>query len=187
MIFLTFALYIRIILKTNQYILVSWVSEIYKFNVSGTKRVVSIITAFLFLALWIIMIIVTTLFALFQDYRQYDEPGKRNKFAHIFNGISKNKKSRIYIVFVQLKRIIFVVLVITIEPVSSILVISLLAGLQLIYLGVLIFIRPFELIKCNIIEIINEIYFLTMLTSLLKFNSTSSWDETPTIIYKYEF
>ena len=41
MVFFTFALYIRIILETNQFILISWVSEIYQFNFSGTKRIIS--------------------------------------------------------------------------------------------------------------------------------------------------
>ena len=182
MILFTFALYIRIILKTNQYILISWVSEIYFFNVSGTKRIISIAIAFLSLVAWIVMIATVIFFAWFQDYHQYNDPDKRNKFAHIFSGVSQNSKSRLYIVLVQLRRAIFVVLLIVLEPVSSILVISILVGLQLIYLWALIFIRPFELVKWNIIEIANEIYFLAMLVSLFKYNSVTSWEGTPTTI-----
>ena len=38
MILFTFAMYIRVILKTNQYILVSWISEIYHFKTSGKRE-----------------------------------------------------------------------------------------------------------------------------------------------------
>ena len=94
------------------------------------------------------MILFTFYLVLTQAINKYQEsPDNRSKFAQLFIGVSKNKKSRLYVVFVQLRRAIFVILLITVEPVSSILVISILVGLQFIYLGVLIFIRPFELVK----------------------------------------
>ena len=130
------------------------------------------------------MIIFVFLLSLVSDIDKNEEsPDKRNKFAQLFNGISNNKKSRLYIAFLQLRRAIFVILLITIGPFSSILVISILVGVQSIYLAILIIIRPFELTICNIIEIVNELYFMTMLASLLKFNSIVSWEGTPTTIY----
>ena len=183
MIFLTFAIYIRILLDINQFVLVSSVSEIYLCNYSGIKRIISIVIAILILIGWIAIILITFYLVLIQTINKYQEsPDNRSKFAQLFNGVSKNKKSRLYVVFVQIRRAIFVVLLVTVEPVSSILVICILVGLQLIYLGVLIFIRPFELVKWNIIEITNEIYFLTMLASLFKYNSVTSWEGTPTSI-----
>ena len=110
-------------------------------------------------------------------------PDKRNKFAHFFNGVSPNTKSQLYIAILQIRRALFVTLLIFIGPISSTIIIIILAGFQSIYLLILIIIRPFELIKCNIIEIVNELYFLTMLASLLKFNSIESWKGTPTTIY----
>ena len=184
MVLFTFALYIRIVLKTNQYILVSWVSEIYHFNVSETKRIISLVISFISLIVWIIIIIIIILFVIIQNKDSEEEsPDKRSKFAHLFNGVSPNKKSRLYIAILQIRRAIFVTLLITVGPISSILVISILVGLQTIYLLILIIIRPFELVKCNIIEIVNEMYFFIMLASLLKFNSVESWEGTPTTIY----
>ena len=187
MVLFTFALYIRIILKTNQYILVSWISEIYHFNTSETKRIISLVIAFFTLIAWIIMIITVILFVFIQNGDSLEEsPDKRSKFAHLFNGISPNKKSRLYIAILQIRRAIFVTLLITVGPVSSILVISILSGLQVIYLTILIIIiRPFELVKCNLIEIVNEMYFFTLLASLLRFNSIADWEGTPTTIYSH--
>ena len=186
MVLFTFALYIRIMLKTNQYILVSWISEIYHFNTSDTKRIISLVIAFITLLAWIIMIITVILFVFIQNEDSNEEsPDKRSKFAHLFNGISPNKKSRLFIAILQIRRAIFVTLLITVGPVSSILVISILSGLQVIYLTILIVIRPFELAKCNLIEIVNEMYFFTLLASLLRFNSIADWEGTPTTIYTW--
>ena len=108
---------------------------------------------------------------------------KISKFAHFFDGVSPNKKSRMYIAIIQIRRAIFVILLINIAPVSTIIVLSFLVGLQIIYFTFLIIMRPYKLIKYNIIEIINEMYFFTILASLLKFNSIASWEGTPTTIY----
>ena len=187
MVLFTFAMYIRVILKTNQYILVSCVSEVYYFNDYGTKRVVSLVVAILTLIASLTMVVIVVLLVWNQIDEDQESPDKRNKFAQLFNGVSHNVKSRLYIAFLQIRRAIFVILLVTIEPQSSILVISILVGLQVIYLGILVIIRPFELVKCNIIEIVNEMYFLTMLASLLKYNSITNWEGTPTTIYYEKF
>ena len=131
-----------------------------------------------------IIIIIYFVFTQNKDSEELS-PDKRNKFAHLFNGVSPDKKSRLYIAILQIRRAVFVALLITIGPISSTLIISILVGLEAIYLLTLILIRPFELVKCNIIEIVNEVYFFTMLASLLKFNSIESWEGTPTIIYTW--
>ena len=185
MVLFYYALYIRIILITNQYILVSWINEVYSINVSGAKRIISSIIAFVLLIVWIIMIFAVTLLVfIWKDNSEEESLNKRIKYAHLFDGISPNKKSRLYIAILQIRRIIFVIFLITVGPVSSFIVICILVGLQVIYLLMLIIIKPYELVKCNIIEIVNEMYFFTMLASLLKFNSIESWEGTPTVIYR---
>ena len=186
MVLFTFALYIRIILKTNQFILTSWISEIYYFNYYGSKRKASIVIAFLTLIAWIVFIIATIALAISKSaYSNPESPDNRSKFAQLFNGVSLNRKSRLYVPLLQLRRIIFVTLLVTVGPVSSILVISILVGLEVVYIGLLVFIRPFELVKCNIIEIINEMYFLTMLATLLKYNTVAGWEGLPTTVYTW--
>ena len=186
MVFFTFALYIRTILQMNQYILISWVSEIYQFNFYGTKRIISSIIAILVLIAWIAIIIITILLTWFKDAYEFSEsPDRRSKFAHLFDGVSLNKKSRMFVWFLQIRRTIFVILLITIEPKSSIIVISILVGLQLIYLVILVAIRPYREIKCNVIEITNELYFLVILASLIKYNTAAEWEGTPTTAYTW--
>ena len=184
MVFFTFALYIRVILQTNQFILVSWVSEIYQFNFYGTKRIISSIIAFLVLIAWIIIILIMILLTLSKYAYEFSESlDKRSKFANLFDGVSLNKKSRLFAWLLQIKRAIFVILLIMVGPKSSIIAISVLVGLQLIYFIILIIIRPYREISCNVIEIANELYFLVILASLLKYNTAADWEGAPTTAY----
>ena len=184
MIFFTFALYIRVILQTNQFILISWVSEIYQFNFYGTKRIISFIIAFLVFITWIIIIFITILLTLSKDTYEFSESlDKTSKFAQLFDGMSLNKKSCIFVWLLQIRRTVFIILLITVGPKSSIIAISILVGLQLVYLGLLVAIRPYKEISCNIIEITNEVYFLVILASLLKYNTAADWEGTPTTAY----
>ena len=181
-----FAMYIRIILETNQYILISWVSEIHQFNILGIKRIISISIAFLTFSVWMAIILIIFLFALSKQSFQFSESQeKRNKFANLFEGVSLDKKSRLFVSLLLMRRAVFVIMLISIEPESSILVITLLVGLQLVYLGVLVFIRPYEEAKWNIVEIINEVYFTLLLAFLLKYNTVTDWIGTPTTVYTW--
>ena len=184
MIFFTFAVYIRIILQTNQFALISWVSEIYIFNFSGTKRIISTIFALFVLIAWITIVVFTILLSFSKDAHKISEsPDKRSKFDQLFEGVTLNKKSRLFVWLLLIRRAVFAILLITIEPKSSIVVISLLVGLQIIYFVFLVVIRPYREINCNAIEITNELYFLVILASLLKYNTAADWEGTPTTAY----
>ena len=184
MVLFTFALYIRIILGANQFILIAWVSEIYQFNFNETKRKLSFIIAFLILTAWIAIIVITIIFTFKTDsYKLSESQGKRFKFAHLFDGISSNKKSRLFIWLLLIRRAVFVILLITVGPKSSIIAISFLVGLQLIYLILLAVIRPYKMVNWNAIEMTNEFFFLVFLTFLLKYNTAVDWEGTPTTAY----
>ena len=101
--------------------------------------------------------------------------------------MSLDKKSRLFALLLQMRRAVFVILLITVEPKSSIGVISLLVGLQIIYFVFLVAIRPYKEVNCNVTEITNELYFLVMLASLLKYNTAADWEGTPTTVYTLEF
>ena len=186
MILFTFALYIRVILQTNQFILISWVSEIYQFNFYGTKRIISIIIALFVFIAWIAIIAITIILTWSNDaYKLYESPDERSKFEQLFSEVSLNKKSRIFVWLLQIRRAVFVILLITIGPEFSIIAISILVGLQLIYFILLVVIRPYKEVNCNAIEIINELYFLVILASLLKYNNAADWEGTPTTAYTW--
>ena len=97
MILFTFALYIRTILKTNQYILTSWISEIYQFDYYGSKRIASIVIAFLTLIAWIVLIIASTFLAISKSADHYlESPEKKKQIcAVIQRSFSKQEVSTV--------------------------------------------------------------------------------------------
>ena len=156
----------------------------YQFNFYGTRRIISISFAFLTFIGWVAIIFVMILFTFSKNaYKISESPVKRSKFANLFDGVSMNKKSRLFAWLLLFRRAIFVILLLTIGLKFSITIISILDGLQLIYFVILVIIRPYEITISNIIEITNEFYFLVILSTLVKYNTAEKWEGTPTTIY----
>ena len=177
---LTFGYYIRYIFEMNQFILISSVYEIFNLKLSQPLEIVSFIFALLILVACIALI----LFVLFLSFSKYEVvEGKHNKLGEIFSGVKMQKKHKFFVVALLIRRALFVVLLITLESVPSRALIGVLSSLQLGYLVLLSFIRPFDEVKCNIIEIMNEVYFLALLSSLIYLNTEENWSQTITNFY----
>ena len=106
-----------------------------------------------------------------------------NKLEEFFIGLKQQKKFKVYISIKMGRRILFVSFLITLVCFSSKLLIGVLSVIQIFYLIYLAFLRPFEKVKGNIIEIVNECYFLLLLSSLYFLNTESDW--TSIIISAY--
>ena len=76
-------------------------------------------------------------------------------------------------------------MLITLVTISSKLLIGILSFLQFIYVGLLVFIRPYKEIKENAIEIINEVYFTLLLFALIFFNKENEWNSAKTNAYMW--
>lgn len=57
------------------------------------------------------------------------------------------------------------------------------AFVQLVYLAYGAYLRPYREAKANVIEVVNEVYFLLLLSSLIYLNTESEWTPTLTSIY----
>ena len=177
-ILMTFAIYIRAIMSFNQYLLISSVFEVYYFNTSTTNQTISLVIAFIILILWVLLILFIAILVYYQ--KEYEN---NSKYAQFFNGIINQKEYKIYILYLFIRRFLFVVILITLTPISSFTSICMLLLLQVIYMGILFIKRPYTEVKANIIEIINETYFITILALLLHYNSADKWTGTPTTVY----
>ena len=179
---LTFGWYIRYILETNQYILVSSLYEISKFDVSESNKIISLVFAILTLCLCLLLI----LFVLSLSLSSYEiSKEKNNKLGEIFNGIEMKKKSKFYVSALLIRRALFVILLISLVSIKSWILVSLLSFMQLFYLILVVTLRPYERRKDNIIEISNEILFLALLSSLIFLNSEEHWGYNITEIYMW--
>ena len=167
-IILTFGWYIRYILETNQYILISTVNEIYSFDLSDPKRVTSLVFAF-WVVLLCLALIIFVFWLSFSSYEISEED--HSKLEEIFSGVKMQKSSKLYVPILLIRRALFVVLLITLASIQSWLLISILSLFQFWYFVYIIILRPFKSIKDNIIEISNELYFSILLSSLIFLNS----------------
>ena len=83
---LTFAYYIRFFIEVSQYLMISSAQEIFNLNTSKTIRTISLIFAFIVLALYISMFILTVCLS----FAQVTEGN--SKLSEFYNGLKKNKK-----------------------------------------------------------------------------------------------
>ena len=177
---LTFGYYIRSMLEINQFALISSINEIYLFNTSQRYRVVSLVFAFIVL-IGCILLIVFVLFLSLINKRQDKE--KLNQSEEFFSGLKVLKKSRLYVWILMWRRVVYVLLLITLVSTSSIAIIITLASLQVFYTACIIYLRPYSEFKSNMIEILNEITFFVWISWLIYFNTSSRWSSGPTSAY----
>ena len=158
------------------------VYEIYIFNTSQPFRVVSLVFAMLILISWVS----TLALAIYLSMSAYTvNEGKHNKLGEFFNALKMIRKFKFHTCMLIFRRTVFVVLLVTWVSLSSRLLIGLLVLLQLIYLAFVCYLRPFRELKDNLTEIMNEVYFLLLLSSLVYLNEESYWSSAITSIYMW--
>ena len=90
---LTFAFYIRTWLEMNQFMLISSISEIHQFKANGGLRIVSLVVAFLILALCL-SLVVTSFYLTCSSYKTLED--QHNKLGEFYAELKSNKKHRLF-------------------------------------------------------------------------------------------
>jgi multisubunit Na+/H+ antiporter MnhE subunit len=153
----------------------------YEFNTNTLNRVVSLIISF-------IIFIVSFSFlghATCQWIKSYnpEQFSKQVYFKEFFNGIKLQWLSRTYIVVFLLKRTILCSIVTFFLFLSKSIQVYLFVGTQVISTIFVFTVRPFESIKNNVIEIINEIIYLILTIFLIFLKNESRWNGVITFVY----
>ena len=179
---MTLGYFIRNILEMSQFIFISSLNEIYQHKTSNYLKWISFIFSILMIALYIIFSILINYLAL-SSYRL-------NEYAHnmleeFFRGLRASNKSKFYAFVLLMRRFIFIIMLINLESFSSKLLISLLLVIQVIYLWYIALTRPYEQVKCNIIEILNEVYFSILLFILIFLNNENDWNSSKINMYMW--
>ena len=180
LIMMTLGYYIRAIIETFQFLLISSISEIYEFNLENKERIISLVVAF----------VVTLLLLLFDIFSFWislkirsTNDSQSNMLNELFRNIKKNRKSRFYTFLLLLRKILIVSLLLIFKEEDRVIILSIMSLIQLIYMITIMIIRPFEHIKLNMIEIMNEIFFTMFTVSLFHFMTKSNWKNTPKFIF----
>ena len=168
--------YILALLNYDQFLLISWIYEIYLFKTSTSCRIVSLVFSFILLICHLLIVWVCLIKL---------KENVQTKQSKLFNGIKPQRKHRLYPSTLLIRRTIFVSFLIWLVIVQSRVLIAILSLIQLIYLVYISYLRPYVEAKDNIIEIMNEVYFFLLLFLLIFFNSESDWSSITTSAYMW--
>ena len=178
----TYGYYIRFILETNQFLLLSSMNEVYTMNTSDSVNILSLLFAWFVLSSWIFLIAIVTYLSL----SSYEVSQKdHSKIEEIFTGLKMQKKTKFYSSFLIMRRTVLVILLISLSSMNSRLMISILWFIQLAYLIYIATSSPFLETKWNIIEWVNEVFFIFLLSYLLLTNDESDWTNSITSAYTW--
>ena len=96
---------------------------------------------------------------------------------------SIKNRFRVMSFILLLRKTVYIVILLTLVSLPSKIPIIMLTSIQVIFTIYLIFLRPYTEIKWNLLEIINEIYFLFLLGSLIFLNTEVDWNRASKITY----
>ena len=172
----TFNIYVRIMLESSQFILVSSAYEIRNFNVENVARKTSLSIAFVIFAIWIAFVIFTT----FQTYLFVKQTKKSEDsyFTELVEGMKKTKLAKWYSWFVMLRKFILISFLRFAKDLSIYATVGIVVFIEINYIIILIYNRPFESTKDNFLEILNELVFLGQSLVLFHFKKQSDWNNT---------
>ena len=178
---LTFNFYIGVFLETYILFLLTDLSEIYYQNKNGVQNVLSTVLSYIILAsmIWFILL------SFWQWCKsKYPESFRKQKyFRALIDGMKPKWICRSYWFVFLIRRSLFGVVIFFFENTAIIGKISIMVTIQSSLLLYILILRPFESIKDNISDIINEIFYLFYCVFLFYYNTEDRWNDTTTETY----
>ena len=174
--------FIRNGLEMSQFILISSFNEIYQWSTTDFYRLFSFIFSISMILIFM-LIVIFILYLTFSAYRLNER--EHNLFEEFFRGIQQNKIHKFYVTLLLLRRFLFVILLITWLFISSRNLTIVFSIIQVLYILSLLYLRPYEETKGNLIEILNEIYFGFLVIFLAVVNTEDKWNSTKTNTYMW--
>ena len=173
-------IYIRLIMIMSLYILVSITNEVNNFNSSNPWRIVSLI-----FIIWLMLFFISKMILVFSLSVTYRGVPNNNYevFEEFYSGIKNERKSRLFSSIHLIRKIYYVIILVIYPSIDTWPMISMIVLYQLAYFAFLVYIRPYKEIKWNIVEIINELIFLSLLVTHFFVKSEQDWSTTITSIY----
>ena len=179
---LTFGFFIRNTLELSQFILISSINEIYESNTEDSYRLIS----FVFSILMVVFFALMFGFVQYLTLSSYSlNENEHNKLEEFFRGLQFDGKHKFYTTVLLLRRLVFIVLLITLVSISSRVLIAIISLIQVGYVIYLFCIRPYKNLKENLIEILNEFYFLFLIVYLIAINTENEWSTLKENIFLY--
>ena len=113
---MTYGYYIRFIMQTNQFLLISSMNEIYTLHTTSTPKILSLIFAFfvLFACFSLVGIV------MYLSISSYEvKEGEHNKIGEFYSGVRMKIKAKLYVTFLIIRRTLFVIILICLASIPS--------------------------------------------------------------------
>ena len=163
--------YIRLMIQSHILLLLWSISEVKNAKVNTENKAVSFAISFLMLSFWIGVLVLMWIF--------YAKNHKKHqigyKFSELFNGFKQKSFARAMNVISELRKLLFVALLIIYDADSITVKISIFCFIQLIYLFYILLVRPFNKTSDNLICLVNESTFTFCSWMLIYFNTSARW------------
>jgi hypothetical protein len=175
-VFFTFSIYIRMALQSHQHLTFNFISGIYYGQNTNIPRIISIVTSFIIGGLLVFGFAVWV-WLLFNERKMgLQEP---------FIDLKKTLKSRSYQNIAMLRKTVLISWMICFRFTPIYAYLSIPWMCQAVYMGYLVFVRPFLNTKDNLVEVFNESIFTSLLIGLLHLNEEHKWTSFLTNTYVY--
>ncbi|CAI2387031.1 unnamed protein product [Moneuplotes crassus] len=179
----TYTIYIRALLEAFVLLVVSLFAEFY--STSSQMPIFKLISLVFAIGM---MISLSVLVILFIRHLRNTDPEERDEgpYKELYCGVKESKLAMTFNLFFLLRRLLFVFVLVLLQALPLVVKLSLIMVLEICYIGfVIVYIRPFEKIDLNVVELANEIFFSFFLCSLFSFNQEQNWTTSFITIYIY--
>jgi len=179
--FFNFNIYIRLIVEAYQLLLVCSLSELLLMNISSRSGIVSL-TFSVILTLICLGCLFLAFYIFYKSWRFFDID-KRTRLEEYLAGIRNNKYARFYPFMALFRRTLMIAWLIFCSDLDPFYLSLGIATIQGFYFSALVLIRPFEKTENNIIEMVNEIIYSTLVIICVFLDTKKEWSSTMNTVY----
>ena len=178
-----FSIFIRLFMETSQFMMISSIYQIYSWNLSDFKHLLSFVLSIIWVII-ITMIIILSFWNWRKRMERYDE-NNHYYLKEFLSSIKDHPWARIYSTLLMTRRLLLVYLLILGNGLLSIYLVSAMIWIQVVYLSLMLILRPFKEFKDNLIIVLNDVYYLVLISILAYFNDPERWNDTIATMYMY--
>ncbi|CAI2371646.1 unnamed protein product [Moneuplotes crassus] len=178
-----FTIYIRLVLGGFQLLLICCISEVIKFDLETIPNIISMVFSVLILTVCVGTIALS--FYIFYSKRDFHDPDKYYKLNEFITGLKNTRYARIYPFLGLMRRTMFVIWLLTFTWLECVYLTAGMMVVQILFVLSLVTLRPFDRPENNLIEIVNEIIYTTLLSIMIICDKVDEWSSTVTNIFCY--
>ena len=110
-------------------------------------------------------------------FRNGFDPDQKHVMMEYFEGLRIHRTARFYTPMLLARRFLFVFIILLLDVIGTNAVFTLVIIIQVFYLVGIIYLHPYEETKENIIETMNEAFYVVLLGLMLSLDTQSKWSK----------